>query len=294
MSSSQRFSLADGGIETDLIDRLGQELPEEASFVLLDTVEGRIALADYYRGYLDVAAAAGADLVLDTPTWRASRDWAERIGVPTSALEAVNEDAVSFVRNLAMEHAPGVAVTIAGVLGPRSDDYVAWERMTAAEARGYHAPQARALAAAGADHLVGTTMFDVAEATGVALAARDARVPVVVSFSVNAAGLLEDGATIAEAIIGVDSATEAGPIFYQVNCAHPEEVRRGLRGEAALGRIGALRLNASRAEEDEADAPEVYSRQLFELITLLPAVRVLGGCCGTDVRHARSTAALFS
>ncbi|MEB4613857.1 homocysteine S-methyltransferase family protein [Leucobacter sp. M11] len=296
MTQQQGFSLADGGIETDLIGRLGQDLPEEASFVLLDTVEGRNALADYFRGYLDVAAEFGTPLVLDTPTWRASRDWGALLGVSAADLDETNQDAVAFVRALALEHAPGVPLTVAGVIGPRVDDYVAWERMTAAEARRYHAPQALSLAAAGADHLVGTTMFDVAEATGVALAARDARIPVVVSFSVNAAGLLEDGASIAQAIAAVDAATEAGPLCYQLNCAHPDEVRRGLGGEAVLHRIGALRLNAARAdaEEDAADTPEEFSRRVLDLTAQLPEVRIIGGCCGTDSRHARSTAARFA
>jgi homocysteine S-methyltransferase len=39
--------LTDGGIETSLIYDDGLELPEFASFVLLDDVEGRAALARY-------------------------------------------------------------------------------------------------------------------------------------------------------------------------------------------------------------------------------------------------------
>ena len=52
--------LTDGGLETTLIFHDGLDLPEFASFVLLDDEEGRDALVRYYRRYLDVAAVAGA------------------------------------------------------------------------------------------------------------------------------------------------------------------------------------------------------------------------------------------
>ena len=47
---------ADGGLETTLIFEMGFDLPEFASFPLLDSAEGRDALRDYYGRYIDVAA----------------------------------------------------------------------------------------------------------------------------------------------------------------------------------------------------------------------------------------------
>ena len=47
--------LTDGGLETTLIFEMGFDLPEFAAFPLLDSDDGRRALADYYRPYLDVA-----------------------------------------------------------------------------------------------------------------------------------------------------------------------------------------------------------------------------------------------
>jgi homocysteine S-methyltransferase len=63
--------------------------------------------------------------------------------------------------------------------------------------------------------------------------------------------------------------------------------------EPWVGRIGGLRTNAStkshaeldEAEElDEGDPADLAARHA-ELKALLPAVNVLGGCCGTDHRH---------
>jgi homocysteine S-methyltransferase len=58
-------------------------------------------------------------------------------------------------------------------------------------------------------------------------------------------------------------------------------------------RIGGIRANASRlshAELDEApelDAgnPQELGQDYRKLTELLPRLRVLGGCCGTDHRH---------
>ena len=46
--------LGDGGIETDLIFRRGQDLPHFAAFVLLDTEEGREQLRAYYLSLIHI------------------------------------------------------------------------------------------------------------------------------------------------------------------------------------------------------------------------------------------------
>ena len=80
-----------------------------------------------------------------------------------------------------------------------------------------------------------------------------------------------------------------------VNCAHPDHVSPGLdrRRRRGPARIAGLRVNSSRlshaeldeAEElDEGDLPDLAPRTRA-LAESLPAVRIVGGCCGTDVRH---------
>ncbi|MBK0417869.1 homocysteine S-methyltransferase family protein [Leucobacter sp. CSA1] len=284
------IALADGGIETALIERLGQELPEFAAFVLLDTARGRDALRDYYRPFVELAASRGMRIVLDTPTWRASADWGARLGYDEEALARANADAVALVRTLVEAVAPGAEATVNGCVGPRSDDYVAADRMTADEAERYHAPQVRALAEAGADRITAVTALDAAEAVGVVRAAEAARIPAAVSFAVGSDGRLADGSALAEAIAAVDAATGASADAFLVNCAHPEELRRGLGGEPELSRIAGLRLNAARHGEETGDAPEAFAAAVLELLERLPAVTTLGGCCGTDVPHIAAIA----
>ena len=284
--------VTDGGLETDLIFHRGLDLPDFASFPLLDDGGGRATLLDYYRGYADVAARAGAGLLLETPTWRASADWGARLGYDTAALHRVNADGVAFLRDLAGE-VDVDDVLVVGVVGPRGDGYVAGD-LDADRYADYHRPQLAAFATAGADLATAYTLTTVAEATGIVRAAQDVGLPVGISFTVETDGRLPDGTTLGEAIESLDAATAGAAAHLLVNCAHPDHVGPGIDAAAPwAARIAGLRVNSSRlshaeldeaVELDEGDLPDLAgsTRALAET---LPAVRIIGGCCGTDSRH---------
>ncbi|MFV0434668.1 MAG: homocysteine S-methyltransferase family protein [Leucobacter sp.] len=256
-----RTTIADGGIETALEERLGQSLPEFAAFVLLDTVEGRAALTDYYRPFVEIARESGIPLALDTPTWRASGDWGTALGYDAEALTRANAAAARLTREVAEGAAPDLDLTIGGCIGPRFDDPAPEERMTAAESEKYHAPQVRALASAGVDRIGAVTMGDAPEALGVVRAAHAAGVPVTISFAVGEDGRLSDGTTLEEAIGAVDAETNGYPVGYLVNCAHPSEAARALEGEGfgeagsdcVAERVIGFRLNAARHGEEAGE-----------------------------------------
>ena len=287
--------VTDGGLETDLIFHRGFDLPEFAAFPLLDDERGRTALADYYTGYVAIAAAHGAGLQLETPTWRANPDWGARVGYGTEALSATNRAAVEFLRALTGEWAGRVAdVRISGQIGPRGDGYVPGAAIDPDEAAAYHLPQVAAFAAAGADVVTALTLSDVGEAVGVVRAARQAGVPVVVSFTVETDGRLATGPTLAEAIAATDDA--AAPDSFMVNCAHPDHIARGLTADGPWERVHGLRVNASDLSHEELDAmtelddgdPDLLAIAHGRLEDLLPAVTIVGGCCGTDTRHVEA------
>lgn len=52
--------ITDGGMETTLIFRDGLELPDFASFVLLDVEDGIAALRAYYAAYVAIAKRHGS------------------------------------------------------------------------------------------------------------------------------------------------------------------------------------------------------------------------------------------
>ena len=294
------LALSDSGLETDLVFLKGVELPEFASFPLLRDEVGRSLLENYYREHAQVAADHGLGFVFETPTWRSSSDWGARLGFDQADLDDVNRDAVALVRSV-RDSMPGLTgpTTVSGVLGPRGDGYSVGEAMTAETARDYHRRQVEVLAGAGCDMVSTMTMTYAAEGAGVALAARDVGIPVAVSFTVETDGRLPDGSTIEDAIAAVDAATERYVRYFGVNCAHPDHLRPTLGGDADwVGRIGWLRANASRQSHAELDAAETLDdgdpaelgAQYAELRSMLPSLAVVGGCCGTDVRHVRAIA----
>ncbi|KIC42533.1 homocysteine methyltransferase [Ruegeria sp. ANG-R] len=293
--AGDEYFLSDGGIETTLIFQDGIDLPLFAAFVLLETEHGRRALTSYYERHIAVARAHRLGFILESPTWRSSRDWGQKLGYSPGDLDRINAEAIYLMRTLRNLHADTVApLVISGCVGPRGDGYVPGELMTATEARDYHAPQIGAMCKAGADMVTAITMNNTSEATGIALAAKAQAAPVVIAFTVETDGALPTGQTLADAIHEVDGATGASPIYYMVNCAHPDHFDHVLRaGGDWMYRIGGVRANASRMSHAELDESEVLDdgnpAELGEdyrrLMGLLPNLRVMGGCCGTDHRH---------
>jgi S-methylmethionine-dependent homocysteine/selenocysteine methylase len=300
--SGDRPFITDGGLETTLIFHKGLELPDFASFDLLKDPAGVDALRRYYAPYLAIARERGTGIVLDTATWRASRDWGERLGYSPAELAEANRRAVELIREIA-EAEPDVPAVLNGVVGPRGDGYVVGEAMTADEAAEYHAEQIGTFAGAGVDMVSAITMTYVDEAIGIARAAEDAGVPSVISFTVETDGRLPSGQPLREAIEQVDAETGSAPAYFMINCAHPTHFAAVLdEGGAWRERIGGIRANASRmshAELDEAEEldegdPAELGIEHGALRAQLPGVCVLGGCCGTDARHVGEVAAAWT
>jgi S-methylmethionine-dependent homocysteine/selenocysteine methylase len=278
----------------------GIDLPDFAAFPLLDTEAGRAALAAYYEPYLALGRRLGVAVVVDTPTWRANLDWGARLGYDAIRLAAINRRAVDYVRQLAAGAPDGpVEHVVDGVVGPRGDGYVVGETMSASEAAAYHGLQARAFAEAGAAMMTGVTMTYVDEAIGVARAAHSVGLPVVISFTVETDGALPSGEALGNAIGRVDDATDGAPAYYMVNCAHPTHFAEQLTpGAEWLERVKAIRANASRCSHAELDvATELDRGDVTDLAgwyarlhSILPDLRVVGGCCGTDQEHVTAIA----
>lgn len=287
--------LADGGIETTLIFLEGHELPHFAAFDLLRRPGGRTALEKYFRTYARIATRHGVGLVLESATWRASPDWAAKLGYTPTDLADANLAALDLLHAIRQDYERGpTRIVLSGCIGPRGDGYRPEALMSEAEAEDYHAVQAGLFRDAEADLVTAITMTYPAEAIGLARAARAAGMPVVISFTTETDGRLPTGETLREAVERVDEATGGAPAYYMVNCAHPTHFAGALPGgEAWVERIRGLRANAStrsHAELDEATDlddgdPVQLAREYRALGDRLPSLNVLGGCCGTDHRH---------
>lgn len=291
--------LNDSGMETTLVFHEGRELPAFAAFPLLESDEGRAWLTRYFERHLALAEEHGTGFVLDTPTWRANREWGAAIGYDTAALHRLNVAAVRLCREIREAWAGRVApIVVSGVIGPRGDGYRAGTQ-SAGEAEAYHAAQIASLAGAGADMVAAYTLSTVEEAIGIARAAAAAAIPSAISFTVETDGRLALGMALGEAIETVDHETGGAPAYYMVNCAHPTHFAGQLAGSPPWARrIAGLKANASTRSHaeletmetlDEGD-PDDLGARYRALARMLPGLAVLGGCCGTDHRHVGAVA----
>ncbi len=288
--------VTDGGMETTLIFQDGLDLPDFAAFPLLGSEAGRATLRRYYDAYGAAAQRSGVGCLLDTATWRASPDWGDRLGFPPSALDALNRASVTLLEDVRADwETPGVPVLINGAIGPRGDGYVPGAPMDPDTAAAYHGPQVKAFAGSAADMVSALTMTNANEAIGIARAAQVCDIPAAISFTVETDGRLPDGTPLGDAIAVVDEATGRAPAYYMINCAHPSHFDAVLaQGGPWLARLYGVRVNPSSkspAELNESTTledgdPVAVAHQLRELRARHRHFTVLGGCCGSDHRHA--------
>ena len=292
--------LTDGGIETDLIFNHGIEIREFAAHTLLPDERSHQAVADYFRGFLALARDRGAGFILDSQTWKAHRHWATDLGADQDELRAANEDSVAFISELREEFSSNSRpIVLNGIIGPRGDAYAPDVEVAAHEAENYHAQQISWLAETAVDMVTATTFTQADEAIGIVRAARAAKLPIVVSFTVETDGTLPAGQSLGEAIELVDEATESAAAYFMVNCAHPDHFFHVLGSNGWTRRIRGIRCNASRLSHEELDAcetldagaPGELAERYLELRGRMPWLTVFGGCCGTDLRHLSEIAA---
>jgi homocysteine S-methyltransferase len=288
--------MANGGLETSLVFHQGIELPYFASFDLLKTKEGAALVEWHYERFASIALKHKVGIVLATPTWRANRDWGDKLGYSRSTLADANRRAAEQLAQFRSTwETPETPIVIVGTIGPRGDGYRAGIRMNARAAQNYHEEQIDTFAATQVDMVGGFTLNYVDEAVGMVQAAKAADMPVSIAFTVETDGRLPSGDTLRQALERTDAETDGYASFFMINCAHPSHFEKTLRdGGDWLQRIRGVRTNASRsshAELDESDElddgdPTVFGEETAALRGFLNRMNIIGGCCGTDHRHA--------
>lgn len=291
--------LTDGGLETTLMFHDGYDLPEFAAFPLHDDEKGTDSLRKYYETYAAIARESGQGFILETATWRASSDWAKKLGYSTATLAAANRKSVALMEEIRERfESDTTSLVISGNIGPRGDGYDPKDFMSADEAQSYHTEQIETFRTTNVDMVSAITITYAQEVIGITRAAQAADLPVVISFTVETDGRLPDGQNLKEAIEAVDAATDSGPVYYGINCAHPTHYEEAITtGEAWVSRIRSLRSNASamsHSELDEAEElddgnPVELGDQHRQLRQAVSHINILGGCCGTDHRHIEET-----
>ncbi|MEO1328297.1 MAG: homocysteine S-methyltransferase family protein [Pseudomonadota bacterium] len=291
--------LSDAGLETDLIFNHGIAIREFAAHTLLPDPEGREALRRYFEGFLRLARELQVGFILDTTTWKAHRHWSADLGESAAELAEINRRSVAFADALRAAFADNAGpIVINGVVGPRGDAYAPEAAVAVADAEAYHAEQLGWLAKTEVDMVSAVTFTQAEEAAGFARAAVAAGLPSVISFTTETDGRLPTGQPLGEAIDQVDALSGAAPLYFMVNCAHPDHFSSVLGDGGWVRRIRGLRCNASRRSHAELDAcetldagdPHELAAQYGALAERLPWLNVFGGCCGSDLRHVTAIA----
>ncbi len=287
--------ITDGGLETTLIYHNGIDLPCFAAFGLLKNAEGCEILKNYYAGYAAIAREYKTGLILESPTWRASKDWGEIIGYNDDELVAVNRKAIDLMHEIRDEYQnEHTRIVISGCVGPRGDGYQPSAMMSAAASEQFHLPQVKTFSECGVDLVTAITMNYAEESIGIVRAAAHFNIPVAISFTVETDGRLPSGQRLDDAIHLVDAATNRPPAYYMINCAHPEHFDHLFRENRPwMNRIRGIRANSSRKSHAELDQateldegnPSELGEQYLYLVSRLRNINILGGCCGTDHRH---------
>jgi S-methylmethionine-dependent homocysteine/selenocysteine methylase len=188
-------------------------------------------------------------------------------------------------------------IVIDGTMGSRGDGYNPKEFMTAEQAEEYHSTQIGTFVDTDVDMVTAYTMAYVDEVVGIVKAARSAKMPVAISFTLGTDGCLPAGPSLVDAIEQVDTATGGGPEYYMINCVHPIYFMETLAsGNPRLKRVQGLMPNASSKSHEELDEsneldegnPAELAEQLREIRKGMPWVNILAGCCGTDSRLAKA------
>ena len=258
---------------------------------LVRTQAGRDALFALWRQYAATAARHRLPFLATTPTRRANCARMSSVG-EGAALLAEN---VTFLKETL--HGMDVRWYAGGLMGCRGDAYTGEGALDTRDAEVFHAWQAEALAAVGADFLMAGIMPTLPEAAGMARAMAATGLPYIISFTIEKTGRLIDGTAISDAIAAIDQAASPAPLFYMANCVHPANVYAALsqpfnRTDTVRERFLGVQANTSPLSYVELDGaanlqtsePEALAGWMARLRREM-GLRVFGGCCGTDARH---------
>ena len=290
-----KFYLTEGGTETEMMYKWGYELPQFAMFPLLDNPEADHCLRAMYRRYFDVAATYDTGLLLIGHDYRASPDWARKLGYSLDDLADFQLRTIRFLTDLRTEYEGRVSdVYVSGCIGPRGDAYGTGGEITASEAEDYHSVQLSTLRESDADMAVALTFNNVPEAIGVVRAAKEIGIVLGVNLTLTSEGRLRSGPTLREAIETIDEETDGAASWYGTNCSHPVEFDAAISEPGNwVERLRYIRPNAvqmnklalCRLGHLEDGDPVELGQQMGDVARRLPAADILGGCCGTDERH---------
>ena len=241
--------LTEGGQETELMYKHGHELPEFAMYPLLDDPRAVADLTDMYTRYLEIAAAHQLVALMGGLDYRASPDWASKLGISNEGLAEFQQRSIEFLRDVARPFEGQIPqILVAGVVGPRGVARAAAKAGLPLSLSFIVDPTGRLLS--------GPSLKEAVET--VDAQAGDARPDF---YGVNCAHPVE-----------FEPALVDGPWLERLRALRPNA---SMKDKQALCRIGHL----------ESGDPELLGKEMGGISRRLPHLDVWGGCCGTWDDH---------
>ncbi len=300
---SRPFMLTEGSVVERLRRTAGFALDQhiENTAVVFDDAN-RNRLSSIYREYIEIAQATNVPMAIYTPTWRANSDRLLRSGFGTTS--DVNVACCKYMRELRAAFGSfAKSIYLGGLIGCKGDAYDPVFALNESQASDYHREQVLALKKGGVDFLIAQTLPALPEATGIAEAMSECDIPYIISFIVDKNGILLDGTSLGDAIQRIDGAVTPEPLAYMINCTHSQAAERALASIQELtlrGRVMGFQGNASKlppALLDKRPAVDAESASEFAIGALRLhreyGVKMLGGCCGTDISHIQALSDLL-
>lgn len=298
-NQSGQYFLTEGGVATELMYRWGFDLPEFAIYPLLEIKDSRQAIRALYQQYLDVVAQYQLSALVGGLDYRASPDWAAKLGYSKSSLRDAHLASIQFLRDIAGPYQGDIKQTLfSGYVSPRAEVYGDGASMTIQEAEDYHRVQLMTLKEAEVDLVWAMTFNNPAEAIGVVKAAKQLNLAVAVSFSLNRRHRLSTGSTLADAVKIVDIATESYAEFFSIDNSHPVEFEPAIEEAPWMQRIRCVRPNAVTLDKVaickpsywEEGKPAELGQQMADLGQRFPHLDIWGGSRGTSHLHLQEIA----
>lgn len=254
----------------------------------------RALLSGVHAAYIEIARKRGLPIIAFADTWRAS---AARIAMSAFRGRAVNRDNLEFLGGIAEKSE--ARVFVGALTGPRGDAYRPEEAPSRVEAMRDHAAQIGELSDAGAEIIIAATLPAFEEARGIATVLAGTGRLWMLSFVVRPSGVILDGTPLEDAVREIDASATKPPVGFSINCVHPEIARQALSrlSPEVRSRFIAFQGNASARTPEELDnLPHVDRSEVgafaasMRLLVRESSMRIVGGCCGTDVEHMRAVA----
>ncbi len=265
--------------------------PRLENATLIYDVDSKRTLREIYRGYIAIAHGANFPINISTPTWRANR---ERV-LGADIKKDINGDAVRFLNEVRDEWGDfSSRILIGGLIGCKNDCYKPQEGLLPDNAYSFHSWQIEKLSNQNIDYLIAATVPAMPEAVGMALAMEKTKIPYFISFVISRAGKILDGSSLQTAFDRIDAECTIPPVGYMINCAYPSFLKTHNQPESVLKRLLGFQGNSSSLDHDkldgsfslQSDSLEDWGNRMVAL-NKVHGVKILGGCCGTDVNHLK-------